>query len=58
MPGTRRLSSRHAVEDHVFSILGVEHIPEDGDSRTMREIRRVRCPGGMLALAVPFAASG
>jgi hypothetical protein len=36
----------------------LEHIPDDGDSTAMREIARVLKPGGLVALTVPFAATG
>lgn len=42
----------------VFAISVIEHIPGDGDSACMREIRRVLAPGGKCLLTVPFAPVG
>lgn len=42
--------------DKVYAISVVEHIEDDGDSRTMREISRVLRRGGMCCLTVPFSA--
>jgi SAM-dependent methyltransferase len=39
----------------VISISVVEHIPDDGDTRCLREIRRVLAPGGRCVLTVPFS---
>jgi hypothetical protein len=36
----------------------IEHIPDDGDSRAMREIARVLRPGGIVTISVPFDAAG
>jgi SAM-dependent methyltransferase len=54
----RCLSYADASFDRVFSISVIEHIPDDGDSRAMREMARVLRPGGVLTLTVPFAARG
>ena len=54
----RQLSYPDASFDRVFSISVLEHIPGDGDAAAMREIARVLRPGGIVALTVPFAASG
>src|SRR3989304_2278602 len=41
--------------DKVFSISVLEHIPGDGDTRTMKELARVLKPGGRLVVTVPYA---
>jgi len=52
----RGLSYADETFDRIFSISVVEHIPDDGDSQTMREIGRVLKPGGRVTLTVPFCA--
>jgi SAM-dependent methyltransferase len=54
----RSLSYPDASFDRVFSISVIEHIPDDGDSRAMREITRVLRPGGIVTISVPFDAAG
>jgi len=44
--------------ERVFSISAVEHIPDEGDSRAMREIGRVLAPGGIACLTVPWSDHG
>jgi SAM-dependent methyltransferase len=39
----------------VYSISVLEHIPENGDSVTMKEIQRVLKPQGMAIIEVPFS---
>lgn len=41
--------------DKVYSISVLEHIPGDGDTRTMKELARVLKPGGRLVITVPYA---
>jgi len=41
--------------DAVYSVSVIEHIPDDGDSRAMRQIARVLRPGGRVCLTVPFS---
>lgn len=41
--------------DKVFSISVLEHIPGDGDTKTMKELGRVLKPGGRLVVTVPYA---
>jgi SAM-dependent methyltransferase len=41
--------------DAVYSISVIEHIPDDGDSRAVREIARVLRPGRRVCLTVPFS---
>jgi SAM-dependent methyltransferase len=41
--------------DKVYSISVLEHIPGEGDSRTMAELARVLKPGGTLVITVPYA---
>jgi SAM-dependent methyltransferase len=40
--------------DAAFSLSVLEHIPDDGDSRTMAEIGRVLRPGGRAVIEVPY----
>jgi SAM-dependent methyltransferase len=54
----RAFSYGDASFDRVFSISVIEHIPDDGDSRAMREIARVLRPGGMVTVSVPFDPTG
>jgi SAM-dependent methyltransferase len=51
----RSLACADGTFDAVYSISVVEHIPDDGDSRALREMARVLRPGGRLSLTVPFA---
>ncbi len=51
----RRMTYADASFDAVYSISVIEHIPDDGDSRAMRQIDRVLRPGGRLCLTVPFS---
>lgn len=44
--------------ERVFSISAIEHIPDDGDSRAIREIARVLAPGGVACLTVPWSDQG
>lgn len=41
--------------DKVYSISVLEHIPGDGDTKTIRELARVLKPGGRLVITVPYA---
>jgi SAM-dependent methyltransferase len=41
--------------DKVYSISVLEHIPGDGDTKTMVELARVLKPGGRLVVTVPYA---
>jgi SAM-dependent methyltransferase len=47
-----------ATFDRVFSISAIEHIPNEGDSASMREIARVLKPGGRCCLTVPWSDKG
>jgi SAM-dependent methyltransferase len=54
----RALTYPPAHFDRVFSISAIEHIPDDGDSRAIREIARVLTPGGSACLTVPWSDHG
>lgn len=54
----RDLPFENGAFTKVFAISVIEHIPGDGDSVCMREIRRVLAPGGQCLLTVPFASAG
>lgn len=41
--------------DKVYSISVLEHIPGDGDTKTIKELARVLKPGGRLVITVPYA---
>jgi SAM-dependent methyltransferase len=51
----RRLTYADGSFDAAYSVSVVEHIPDDGDSRAMRQIARVLRPGGRVCLTVPFS---
>ncbi len=51
----RSLSYPDGSFDAAYSISVIEHIPDDGDARAMREIARVLRPGGRVCLTVPFS---
>ena len=51
----RALSYPDDSFDAAYSVSVVEHIPDAGDSRALREIARVLRPGGRLCLTVPFS---
>jgi SAM-dependent methyltransferase len=53
----RELPFPDAAFDAGFSVSVLEHIPEDGDSRAIRELARVLRPGAPLAITTPFAPS-
>jgi SAM-dependent methyltransferase len=40
--------------DQALMISTVEHIPNDGDSRAMREIHRILRPNGIVAITTPY----
>jgi ubiquinone/menaquinone biosynthesis C-methylase UbiE len=48
-----KLSFADASVDFVSGVSMLEHIPGDGDIRTMREFCRVLIPGGRLVVTVP-----
>jgi SAM-dependent methyltransferase len=54
----RELTYPSAHFQRVFALSAIEHIPDDGDSRAMREITRVLAPGGIVCLTVPWRDSG
>ena len=56
MEDARALSFGEASFDAVACVSVVEHVPGDGDSRTMAEIWRVLRPGGVLHLTTNVAA--
>ena len=51
----RRLSFDDNSFSKVYSISVVEHIPDDGDTECLKEIRRVLTSGGRCILTVPFS---
>jgi len=54
----RDLGYPSGMFDRAFAISSIEHIPDDGDSRAMREIGRVLRPGGLVCLTVPWSDHG
>ena len=50
----QRLPFRENYFDVVTCISTLEHIPDDGDSFTLREIIRVLRPGGTLMMSFPW----
>lgn len=44
--------------DRVSAISAIEHIPDDGDSRSIKEICRVLKPGGRVVVTVPYQDKG
>ncbi len=50
-----RLSFDDRSVDLVTAVSTIEHIPGDGDSRSMAEFSRVLCAGGTLVVTVPTA---
>lgn len=54
----RCLSYEDASFDRVFSISVFEHIPDNGDTLAMREVKRILRPGGIFTMTVPFSAAG
>jgi ubiquinone/menaquinone biosynthesis C-methylase UbiE len=51
-----RLNFPHSSLDFVTAISTIEHIPGEGDRRSMAEFARVLRPGGKLVVTVPAAA--
>lgn len=51
----RKLNYENASFDKVYSISVLEHIPDDGDMLTVREIGRILRPGGICSITVPFS---
>lgn len=51
----RKLAFDDDSFDHAYSISVIEHIPDDGDERALRELARVVRPGGRVVLTMPFA---
>lgn len=51
----RNLSFEDSCFDLVYSISVLEHIPDEGDSKCMKEVARVLRPGGKCFLTVPFS---
>src|SRR2546428_5393771 len=50
----RRLTYPDESFDFVYSISVIEHIPDDGDTASLREFRRVLKPGGILVIPIPY----
>jgi len=51
----RRLTHQDRSFDAVVCVSVLEHIPDDGDSATMKEFIRVVRPGGCIVATTPFA---
>lgn len=51
----RDLPFAGATFDRAYSVSVLEHIPDDGDERALRELARVVKPGGTIVLTLPFA---
>lgn len=49
----RKLPYPDQTFDHVFSVSVLEHIPGDGDTAALLEMKRVLKPGGSLVITVP-----
>lgn len=49
------LGFRENTFDKIYSISVLEHIPGDGDTKTIKELARVLKPGGRLVVTVPYA---
>jgi SAM-dependent methyltransferase len=54
----RTLTYPSAHFDRFFSISAIEHIPDAGDTRAIREVARVLAPGGIACLTVPWSDHG
>jgi SAM-dependent methyltransferase len=50
----RSLSYEDASFDAAFSVSVLEHIPDDGDTTTIRELVRVVRPGGLIIVTTPY----
>jgi len=50
----RALSYADASFDAAYSVSVLEHIPDRGDTVTLRELLRVVRPGGLVVVTVPF----
>src|SRR2546430_13462937 len=50
----RALSYADASFDAAYSVSVLEHIPDGGDTVTLRELLRVVRPGGLVVVTVPF----
>jgi SAM-dependent methyltransferase len=51
----RKLTFADNTFDKAYAISVLEHIPDDGDSTCIAELRRVLVPGGVCAITVPFS---
>jgi SAM-dependent methyltransferase len=51
----RALSYDDATFDAAFCVSVLEHIPDEGDSLTIRELVRVVKPGGLVIFTTPYA---
>jgi cyclopropane fatty-acyl-phospholipid synthase-like methyltransferase len=51
----RNLSFADDYFNKIYSISVLEHIPDDGDTQCVKEIRRVLAKGGRCVITVPFA---
>jgi len=50
-----KLSFADETFDSVYAVSSIEHIPDDGDSKAIKEMMRVTKKGGRVVVTVPFA---
>lgn len=51
----RKLKINNSSYSKIYSISVIEHIPGNGDTKTIKELARILKPKGLLALTVPFS---
>jgi len=50
----RKLAFKDHTFDAAYAVSVLEHVPDEGDSATVRELTRVVRPGGYVILTVPY----
>jgi len=50
----RHLAFRDGSFDRITAISAIEHIPDNGDVATVRELSRILAPNGRLVITVPY----